>query len=128
MRKVTLLFLVSAAWLNAPLPASAQGPRSIVDVPFVLGVVSVVASRCGLRDNIWATRLIGVTEVAIQHLDWSAVTPQTGATEDILLDRLAEGQTNAVSTLASDPNACAKLTPDRLAKIDKIVAGTAPVF
>ena len=128
MRKIALLLLASVAWFHTAPLGFAQVANPIINMPFVLGSVSIVASRCGLRDKLWATRLIGATQEAIRNLDWSVVTPQTGATADMLLDRLAEGQDNAISTLANDPGACAKLTPDRLSKIDDIVAGTTPVF
>jgi hypothetical protein len=123
-----LLLLGSLVWLQSSWPADAQVPNPFVNMPFILGELSVVAPRCGLRDRIWAVRLIGTAEVAIHNLDWAVVTPQTGATEDTLLDRLREGQVNGLTTLANEPGACAKLTPERLAKIDKIVAGTTPVF
>jgi hypothetical protein len=129
MRRLLLLLLASSAWLDASWPSAAQVTNPIVNMPFIAGELSVVASRCGLRDKIWVTRLLGKTISAIQQLDWSVVTPQTGETEESLMIHIQEGQEDGLRTLANDhAGTCAKLTPERLAKIDKIVAGTTPVF
>ena len=129
MRRLLLLLLASSAWLDASRPSAAQVTNPIANMPFIAGELSVLASRCGLRDKVWATRLVGRTEYAIQHLNWSVVTPQTGETEESLTIRIQEGQQDGIRTLAGDrAGTCAKLTPERLAKFDKIVAGTTPMF
>ena len=128
MRKTYGLLTALAVSAAGTQAGEAQMANRIVNMPFIVGELSIMAQKCGLRDKIWAFRLLGQTQGAIHALDFAKVTPETGATEDSLLDRIHEGQKDAIATFASDPGACAKLTPDKLAKFDPIVAGTAPVF
>src|SRR5205823_409818 len=107
-----------------------QSSTVLMNQAWALGEISVGASRCGVRNKIWATRLVGHVLIAINKLDPEALRETANLSTTDLNDRLDDGQQNALWSLQDHPDTfCAeKVTADRLAEADRIVADQAPVW
>ena len=129
MRTVLLWLVAALAGLTAGAAGAAPSTGPIGDKPFAVGEIGAAAVACGLRDKIWLTRLLLKVQAEIEKVDWKTVTARTGETVNSVSLRMSDGVDDGRRTVASDPaGTCARLTPEIVAKLDRIGSGALRVF
>lgn len=123
------LLCAVAVIMSGTAASASRMYNAIENKPYILGELATMASRCGVRDKVWAVRLLYTVKNAIKQLDWSVIGPKTNATADDLDDRITQGMNNALWKLANQTNACNGIDKDELLpEADAIADHKKPVF